>query len=117
MDYSYLQKNSTSCQSFSLLNIYFMKSIIEYLNENDQLGQNVDEALINEGGIMSILKSMKNGDLIEVISAAVATEEFAKSSVKREIVDQLNKRNLLPDVIAKPVDTYYKYKPLYKKLF
>ena len=103
---------------------YFMKNIISHINKQKDLiteseFNQIEEQFeqIDEGGILDIVKSMKNGDLVEIVSSIVSTEDFAKSAAKREIVNQLNKRGLLPTSVSRLADTFFKYQPLFKKIF
>jgi hypothetical protein len=101
---TYIQENLNQHQSF---------------NNHSQEAKQVQEQFeqIDEAGILDIVKSMKNGDLIELVSAITSTEDFAKSAAKREIVNQLNKRGLLPSSVANLADKFFKYQPLFKKVF
>lgn len=78
--------------------------------------ENLDYENISEGGILDIARSMGKGDLLEIVSALTNSKEFAKSSVKREVVNQLAKRKLIPKFVAKGADFYYKVKPIGMKI-
>lgn len=112
----------------------FHKTYTISANEDEATTENLDNATpdnienaylviqesfeqIDEGGLFDIMKSMKHGDLIEIVSSIVNTEDFAKSAVKREVVNQLNKRGLLPNSVAKLADKFFKYTPIFNKIF